>query len=200
MKLALVLCLLAQPALSDPYDVLRTAQGLFDRLPDVQERGDYGEVCGMGRNSNPHIGFCTTQNMIYVSEAFAGRALAPYELAHVLGHAIQVRHGVADVALNAIRNRRDEEGALRGMVTRQVECVAGVLMAAAGHARIDLRALPQEPFTDAHWGRAPLNAGPRVTIGLDARAEWYDIGYEAQDFAACTVGEMSADLIVEALR
>jgi len=112
-------------------------------------------------------------------------------MAHVLGHAIQVRHGVADVALRAIRSRRSEEQALRGMVTRQVECVAGVLMATAGEQPAMLRGFGQEPFTGSHWGRDPLNQGPRVSIGLEARAEWYEIGYAARDFAACTVGEMS---------
>ena len=122
-------------------------------------------------------------------------------MAHVLGHAIQVRHGVADVALPAIRNRRSEEDALRGMVTRQVDCVAGVLMASAGLAPADLNQLfTTEPFTDVHWGRQPINSGSRVTIGLAARSQWYDIGYTARDFAACSVDEMSSDLIVAALR
>lgn len=194
------MCLVAGPAFAGPYDVHETARGVFDRLPDVQARVDFANLCGMGRNSNPHIGYCTTQNMIFVSTDFERRAAASYEMAHVLGHAIQVRHGVADVALRAIRNRRSEEEALRGMVTSQVDCVAGVLMALAGEPRFDLRALGAEPFTDAHWGRDPLNGGPRVSIGLEARVFWYDTGYNAQDFAACSVGEMSADLIVRAQR
>ena len=153
----------------------------------------------MGHHSNPHIGYCTSERTIYVAPDFADRPQASYEMAHLLGHAIQVTQGVADVALREISSRRDEEDALRGMVTRQVDCVAGVLMARAGLAAIDLAAAYEaEPFTDAHWGRRPLNAGPRVSIGVAARAQWYGIGYAASDFAACTVGEMSADLIVEA--
>jgi hypothetical protein len=35
---------------------------------------------------------------------------------------------------------------------------------------------------------------------LAARLQWYDIGYTARDFAACSVGDMSSDLIVAALR
>lgn len=186
--------------MSDPLDVLRTAQALFPDLPDVEERVDYDDVCNGGRNTNPNIHFCTSVNMIYVSEGFSARAEAAYEMAHVLGHAIQVRHGVADAALRAISSRRDEEDALRGMVTRQVDCVAGVLMAQAGLPAFDIAALPSEPFTDAHWGRRPVNSGPRVSIGTAARAQWYDTGYAAGDFAACTVGEMSSDLIVQALR
>ncbi|MCF2870734.1 hypothetical protein L0664_06615 [Octadecabacter sp. G9-8] len=200
MKFAWIMCLIAGPAMAGPFDVLNVAHALFDDLPDVQDRTDFDAQCGIGVHSNPHIGYCTTQNLIFVSAGYAGRDIAAYEMAHVLGHAIQVRHGVADVALREISRRRDEEDALRSMVTRQVECIAGVLMATADEPRFDLRTLVQEPFTDAHWGRNPLNLGPRVSIGTEARAQWFDIGYGAQDFAACTVEEMSADLIVEALR
>lgn len=205
MKKVLMLMVLAalvcHSAIADPIAVHDTARALFGQIPSVEERVDLNAACGGGRNSNPHIGYCATQNLIFVSEDFSMRPQAPYEMAHVLGHAIQVRHGIADVALRAIRNSRSEEAALRGMVTRQVECVAGVLMALAGLARADL---PQlfigEPFTDAHWGRQPINSGPRITIGLTARAQWYDIGYTARDFEVCSVGEMSSVLIVAALR
>lgn len=200
MKYALIFSLITGPVFAGPFDVHATAQRLFDDLPDVQERADYTEICGIGARTNPNIAYCTTQNVIFVSESFVDRPQAAYEMAHVLGHAIQVRHGVADVALRAISSRRSEEQALRGMVTRQVECVAGVLMAQAGEAPIALREFVSEPFTASHWGRNPLNAGPRVSIGLGARAEWYDIGYNATDFAACSVGEMSSQLIVDALR
>ena len=153
MKYVLIACTLASPAMAGPMDVHTNARALFDRLPAVEVSDDMDEVCGAGRNSNPHIGFCTS-----------------------------------------------EEQALRGMVTRQVECVAGVLMATAGEQPAMLRGFGQEPFTGSHWGRDPLNQGPRVSIGLEARAEWYEIGYAARDFAACTVGEMSSELIVQALR
>lgn len=203
MKHILTLCLMCSPLfttplIAGPMDVLRTAQSLFDRLPDAQVRSDYGAICGMGGNSNPGISYCTTDNLIYVSDNFAAGPFAAYEMAHVLGHAIQVRHGVADVALREISRRRDEEPALRGMVTRQVECVAGVLMVRAGEARADLARMTGEPFTRSHWGRNPLNEGPRVSIGLAARVEWYNIGYDAAEFAACSVGEMSSALIVAA--
>jgi predicted metalloprotease len=205
MKKALIIAALTasvcQSAGADPMAVHQTAQALFAQLPDVEARTDLYEACGFGTNSNPNIGYCASNNTIFVSEGFAARPQASYEMAHVLGHAIQVRHGVADVALRAILNRRSEEDALRGMVTRQVDCVAGVLMASAGLAPADLNQLfATEPFTDAHWGRQPINSGPRVTVGLAARSQWYEIGYTAHDFAVCSVGEMSSDLIVAALR
>lgn len=200
-KLGMMACVLfAGPAWADPTDVHATAVAIFDRIPAVEVVDDLGEACGGGGNSNPDIGYCATGNTIFVTPAFAGQPDASYEMAHVLGHAIQVRHGVADIALRTIRSRPTDETALRGMVTRQVECVAGVLMARAGLARFDLRALGAEPFTEAHWGRNPLNSGPRVSIGLEPRAEWYDTGYRAANFAVCSVGEMSSDLIVAAQR
>jgi len=204
MKTSFIFAVLTAPlatgAFADPFTVHDTATNLFDRLPAVEVSTDLNDACGFGRNSNDHIGYCATKNTIFISETFAVRAEASYEMAHVLGHAIQVRHGVADVALNAIRTRRDEEDALRGMVTRQVDCVAGVLMASAGLAPFDIAALDAEPFTKSHWGRSPINSGPRVSIGLAARAQWYAIGYAANDFAACSVGEMSSQLIVDGLR
>ena len=200
MKTTLFFLLLAAPVHADPFAVHDAATSLFDRLPRAEQTDDMLESCGSGRSSNPHISYCANKNVIYYSPFFAVRPSASYEMAHILGHAIQVRHGVADVALREIRNRRDEEDALRGMVTRQVDCVAGVLMANAGLAPFDIMSLGAEPFTDAHWGRQPINSGPRVSIGIAARQEWYSIGYTAQDFSACSVGEMSSDLIVGALR
>ncbi len=193
--------IIAMPAAADPFAVHGAVTVLFDRLPAVEVVADMFAACGSGPVSNPNIGYCATGNVIYVSEGFAARPQASYEMAHVLGHAIQVRHGVADVALREIRNRRDEEDALRGMVTRQVECVAGVLMASADLPKADLTQLfATEPFTDAHWGRRPIDVGPRVSIGMASRMAWYVRGFETRNFAACSVGEMSADLIVQALR
>lgn len=209
MKYTSVLCallagLFAQTASADPFAVSRTAQDTFDRMPRVLERRDFLDQCGgagdrdHSHDANPRIRYCTTNNTIYVVQGFGDGPLAAYELGHVFGHAIQVQHGIADIAFREISRRRDEEDALRGMVTRQVECVAGVLTAMAGLAPADLASLPAEPFTDSHWGRQPVHNGPRVSIGTGARAEWYNIGYRAQDFAVCTVGEMSSDLIVAA--
>jgi len=120
-------------------------------------------------------------------------------LAHLYGHAVQVQHGVADFALGQIRQRRSEEAMLRGLVTRQVECIAGFIMARAGQDDVDLTTLfATEPFTDSHWGRDPLRIGPQVSIGLAVRADWFAIGQRG-DLAACGPGEFTADLLLEAL-
>jgi len=201
MRWILITLFWGSSAIADPIAVHSTARDIFERLPDIEMTQDMRDVCGSGRSTNPHIGYCTTENVIYFSPNFTTRPSAGYEMAHVLGHAVQVRHGVADIAFRAIQSRPQEEAALRGMVTRQVECIAGVLTARAGVPSRDLLSLfSSEPFIDAHWGRRPLNAGPKVSIGLDARAESYQIGFEAADFSACSVGEISADLIVQAAR
>lgn len=201
MKYVTLLCALAAPVCADPLAVMDAVEMLFPDQPRLVEFGGDDLPCGMGRNSNRGIGFCTTQNTIYLHEKFAERPQAAYELAHVMGHYLQVQYGVADVALRAIRNRRSEEQALRGMVTRQVDCLAGVIMATASLPFVPLDQMyGDEPFTDAHWGRSRLNSGPRVSIGLDARADWYATGFTTKDVAACSVGDMSADLLVAAQR
>ncbi len=60
------------------------------------------------------------------------------------------------------------------------------------------RLYKSEPFTGSHWGREPLRIGPKVSIGLDARAEWFAKGQKTGQFETCSVGEMSAGLIVRA--
>ena len=169
----------------------------FPRVPDVQLVDEIGPVCGGGATAGAV--YCTSDNTIYLTDTEGDDAL--YTLAHLYGHGLQVRYGVADLALNAIRSQPGREVELRGMVTRQVECLAGLLIARAGLPVPDLGALfATEPMADAHWGRRPVRTGPEVAIGLDARAEWVAIGGAAQTAAACTVGEMPADLIAEADR
>ena len=103
-----------------------------------------------------------------------------------MGHAIQVKYGVADIALRKITDERSREKELRGMVTRQVECIAGVLFARAGLPNANLKRLYKtEPFTQSHWGREPLSRGPKVSIGLNARAEWFSKGQKTEQFQTC---------------
>lgn len=201
MKYILPLVVSAGPVFADPFEVVETAREMFDRIPRVELVEDLSEMCGAGWQTNEYLFYCTSLNTIYHGPQFDRRPQASYEMAHLLGHALQVKHGVADVALREITRRRDEEDALRGMVTRQVECLAGVLMARSDVAFIDLAAaFEEEPFTHAHWGRQPVNAGPQVSIGVEARQEWLAIGYAAADVAACSVGEMSAQLLIDAQR
>ncbi|PTX55794.1 putative metalloprotease [Litoreibacter ponti] len=180
--------------------VYETADRLFPDMPKVAPVARITEVCGADDSVNPRVAYCTSDNSLYVR---AGSALEPreaYEMAHVLGHAVQVRHGVADVALREITQRRDEEDKLRGWVTRQVECIAGFLFHESGLPETDLRALyDEEPMTDGHWGRNPLSIGPKVSIGLEARAEWFLVGQKG-DLSACAVGEFGSELLIEALR
>jgi hypothetical protein len=189
-----------QPARHDLAKIEQAAHEMFPDLPRVRFVGDVQAECGADRGVNPHAAYCTSANVIFASPTPRGDFSGAYELAHLYGHAVQVGHGVADVALAQIRARRDEEAKLRGWVTRQVECIAGVIFAAAGFPETDLRDLyDAEPLTGSHWGRNPLRVGPKVSIGLDARAEWFATGQKG-DLAACAVGEFGAELLLEARR
>ncbi|EPX79113.1 hypothetical protein thalar_01932 [Litoreibacter arenae DSM 19593] len=188
------------PIPPDAVAVMNAAHRLFADLPSPQVVARMTDVCGADRGVNDQVAFCASNNVIYYRADSFYQDHEAYELAHVLGHAIQVRHGVADVALREIRRRRDEEDKLRGWVTRQVECIAGYLFLQANLPKTDLHHLyDAEPMTGSHWGRDPLSVGPKVSIGLDARAEWFAIGQEG-DLNACAVGEFGADLLLKALR
>jgi predicted metalloprotease len=125
---------------------------------------------------------------------------AAYLAAHAYGHAVQVQHGVADFALGQIRNRRNEEAMLRGLVARQVDCIAGFLVARAGLPNASLTDwFEDKPFAGVHWGRDPLRIGPVVSIGLASRDDWFQRG-QGGDLAVCGPGEFTADLLIDALR
>jgi predicted metalloprotease len=185
--------------------VVDAAYRMFPRLPSVRLTSSIAATCGGNADTNRQVRYCTTDNAIYVDWELAqdlpGDGRVAYLVAHALGHAIQVRHGVATDALNAIRAEPARETELRGMVTRQVECLAGVLFAGAGIKNGSPgQWFTTEPFTDAHWGRAPMSNGPRVSIGLGVRDDWFRTGQRTGDVAACAVEEMGADKLVRALR
>lgn len=191
---------LGQAAAADPVAQVVAATGAaFDAMPRLTQVDEINGRCGADDSVNAVVAYCTTTNQILLARAAIEAPQTPYMLAHVYGHAVQVRHGVADFALGQIRQRRDEEAMLRGLVTRQVECIAGFLLARAGLPAPDLQAVfAAEPFTGSHWGRDPLRVGPEVSIGIDARAQWLAIGYQG-DHAACAPGEFTADLLIAAL-
>ncbi|MFO8124850.1 hypothetical protein [Yoonia sp.] len=202
-KWVLVIVLAGQVAMAGPVDqveqVEQAARYAFDGLPQVVRVDRIAGRCGADETVNQTVAYCTTSNQILLAKGAADHPRTPYMLAHVYGHAVQVRHGVADFALAQIRQRRSEETMLRGLVTRQVECIAGFILARAGLAEVDLNDLfSDEPFTGSHWGRDPLHIGPEVSIGLAARAEWFARG-QGRDLAACGPGEFTADLLLDAL-
>lgn len=196
--LGLVVAVWAGAAQADVNAVIRVADASFDRLPRV-EIVDAITDCGAGEGVNEAVAYCTTRDVIYLTRAAAGEAEAPYLLAHVYGHAVQVKHGVADVALQTIRANRGREAALRRDVTRMVECIAGVIL--RNEPPVSLTALfSKEPFTESHWGRDPLTAGPKVTLGLEERAAWLARGQAAGHPSACNTESFPADLVVAAFR
>ncbi|MCY4180168.1 MAG: hypothetical protein OXD48_07830, partial [Litoreibacter sp.] len=73
------------------------------------------------------------------------------------------------------------------------------LYAQAGGSAFEIKAhYREEPLTRSYWGRNPLSLGPRVSIGISARQEWFDIGLKG-DLAACAPGEFGSELLLEAL-
>lgn len=176
------------------------AHALFRDMPKVVVVKDTREHCGADRSVSAIGAYCTTENLIYLTDTFPEPDFWAHHLAHLYGHAVQVRHGVADVALRQIRSRPQDEELLRGWVTRQVECIAGVILAQTDLGSDSLTNLyTDEPLTDSHWGRDPLAIGPKVSIGLDARAEWFEIG-RTEGLSSCAPGEVSSELLLKAQR
>lgn len=178
-------------------DVMQTAHQVFDRMPRLAYVDHIAGRCGADLSVNDRVVYCTTLNLVFVDRATAAQPEIPYLVAHALGHAVQVQHGVADVALREILSRPDEETALRTMVESQVDCIAGFLYARAGLAPASLTdwfAAP--PLAGPHWGRDPLRLGPQVLVDLPTRQTWFQTGQGADSLAACAVGEFAADLLL----
>ena len=185
---------------ADQLAVAVAADAAFPQMPVVQRVASINGNCGADRTVHPVVAYCTSSNTILLADTAGEEPARDYLLAHAFGHAVQVRHGVADVALREIRNRPDDEMILRGYVERQVDCIAGFILAQAGLQQPDLAALFQtDPLDRPHWGRSPLRLGPHLDVPVAERAEWLLTGH-TQGLAGCAVGEFSADLLLEALR
>lgn len=192
--------MLAGRAVADPAaDVEAAARAAFAQMPPVMRVDQIAGRCGATDAVNDQVAYCTTRNVVFLTDAAAALPGAPYLVGHAYGHAVQVRHGVADFALAQIRARRSEEAMLRSLVELQVDCIAGFLMARAGLPQARLADwMTEEPFDGIHWGRDPLRIGPTVSVGLTARDSWFQRGQEG-DLSACAPGEFAADLLLEAL-
>ena len=192
----------AGAAAADPVDqIFAAAGGAFDRMPSLQVVDQIAGQCGANMAVNQQVAYCTTRNRVFLTTAARARPEAAYLVAHVLGHAVQVQHGVADIALREIRARRSEEPLLRSYVASQVDCLAGFFFRQAGLAPASLTEwFTAEPFTGTHWGRDPLRVGPRVATTLAARDAWFQRGQTAADLSACAAGEFGAELLLEAYK
>lgn len=186
---------------ADPVsDVAQAAAEAFSGMPRVVTVETIDGECGADAGVNDQVAYCTSRNVIFVTQDARDLPEAGYMVAHLYGHAVQVRHGIADFALAQIRNRRDEEAMLRGLVARQVDCIAGFLVARAGLTEVSLPDLfEDEPFAGTHWGRDPLRVGPQVSIGLGPRDDWFQRG-QGGDLAVCAPGEFTAELLLLALK
>lgn len=181
-------------------DVASAAAQAFARMPQVVFVDQIAGQCGANAAVDSRVAYCTTGNQILVAKAARDLPQAPYLLGHAFGHAVQVQHGIADLALLEIRNRPADEVMLRGLVERQVDCIAGFLVHRAGVPELDLATLFQDdPLGSPHWGRDPLRIGPVVAVPLDARAQWFARGQNG-DIALCAPGEFTGRGLVRALQ
>ncbi len=187
-------------------DAVNQANRDFKNLPQVRLSIDVTAICSGDDQTNRLMRYCTSQNTIFVSSFLNGRVesrdAAGYMIAHMLGHGVQVRNGVADKALAMIRADPDNVAELRGMVERQVECIAGVIYARAGYdPAMRLRDINggQEVFADKHWGRNPLTAAQIVRIGPEASERWFETGRDAGDYSVCSVGKITYEMLRPAL-
>lgn len=186
--------------LQPSYRIYEVAKATFIGMPPIS-RGYFDPMTcgGDGDDVNPYARFCSSERRIYINYANRPDIEVAYEVAHLLGHAVQVKIGIADIALAAITSEPEREQELRAMVTRQVECIGGVLFARAGVDRTSLKSIfTSEPFVGRHWGRNPLRRAPKVKIGLDERDKWFLKGQDAAEFSVCADGDISSDLLVSA--
>ncbi len=202
---SLMLWSTAAPAASVFEQITSVTDTIFEGLPQIRTRTRLGDVCGGDAGSGPFVRYCTSQNRIYARQSLVedagSEAAAIYMLAHAYGHALQVRHGIADVALARIRSDRPREAEYRGWVTRQVECFAGVLWSLSTTGQGSPAGwFADEPFTGSHWGSDPVSARAQVSIGLEERDLWFRRGRDSADFASCDVAEFSAAPVAEAAR
>jgi hypothetical protein len=200
-RLALAMIFTATMGAADAADrLMAAAHASFNDMPTLTSVAKIVGRCGADESVNQKVDYCTSSNTIVLADTVTGPQVA-YLVAHSLGHAVQVQHGIADIALKEITQRRAEETVLRGYVASQVDCIAGFLVARAGLSQTPLFAMfKSEPFTGVHWGRDPLTIGPSVAIGLDQRDDWFRRGYLAQTLSDCAAGEFGADLLLRAYK
>ena len=199
MRWILMWMLSAQIAVAQ--DIGTTAQSLYSKMPSVDVVDQITGQCGATAAVNQRVVYCTSSNTIFLARGVLEEPSVGYELAHQFGHAIFVQHGVADVALAAIQANRPQEAFLRGQVSRQIDCLAGVIYARAGFPQSRLSDwFSDEPFTGSHWGRNPLRIGPKASIGLAARDDWFVKGQAGAEPSVCAVPELPIALLVDPFR
>ena len=201
MRWLIAFLVASQTAYADVVtDMTAAASDAFARMPRVVLVDQIAGQCGADGAVDPRVAYCTTGNQILVAADTRDLPQTAYLLGHAFGHAVQVQHGVADIALREIRKRPDEEIMLRGLVERQVDCIAGYLVQRAGLPATDLAALFQDdPLGRPHWGREPLRVGPVVAVPIAARAEWFVRGH-AGNIGACSPGEFTGLGLIRALK
>lgn len=187
---------------TDMAQVETAANALFQRLPDVVQVTEIEGQCGADAHVNKRAAYCTSENRIYVTQNATGAWDAGYLVAHLMGHAVQVQHGVADLALRAILQDRSREQDIRSVVVAQVECLAGLFVTRAGLVLEPSRLFVIEPFTGSHWGRNPLRIGPNVSVTAALRQNAFEDGQTSREVATCDAigAELAPGLLTKAVR
>lgn len=161
--------------------VVERAQQGFRRMPQVRLTSALADICGADADTQTGAIFCTSLNAIYVDADLArdlGPGAAAYFVAHLFGHALQLRHGTPPKA-------GDDEALARAEA--QADCIAGHLLAASGAARVRLADwFDDDPLEDVHWGADPLAGAMSVSLTLAARDAAFRAGEDAEGIAACS--------------
>lgn len=201
MRLATALALAALPALADPAaDVAGVARAAWPGMPALREAPRIAGTCGADASVDPAAAYCTTANEVLMTPGARAAPGAAYRAAHLMGHGAHVTQGVADRALRAIGAAPGEEAALRARVERQVDCLAGVLAARAGHPAPPGALFGADPFPDPHWGRDPLAAGPVMPLPLAERDAAFRRGAAAGHPRACADPDLDGGLLESSWR
>lgn len=181
--------------------VVQLANRTFTRMPQVQLTSRLVDLCGGGPEASLYTRYCTDLNTIYfsadLSEKLSGQAIS-YLIAHQYARAVQVRHGIADIALSRIKAEPANEAALRVQVSAQAACVAGVLLGRAKIEGISASVLADDPFGKPHWGHSPISNTALSPITTAERDRWFATGHRAKDFAVCATKDFDARLILRA--
>ncbi|WP_233417080.1 neutral zinc metallopeptidase [Halovulum marinum] len=165
---------------------VRAAGRLFPNLPAVRLTSAIGRVCG-GPPASELVRYCTSANLVYLAADIDQRLSEPaaaYLVAHQLGHAAQLRAGIA---------ARADTPELRAALELQADCLAGVILSSTETTASDpaVRAATDH-LTAPHWGAEPIENGRPEPLPPTIRGEWLQWGYREADAGRCEVGDLPA--------
>ena len=91
VRFFLVFLLCGSAAVADAVDkIAATAKARFGSMPDVVTVPEVVGRCGATDEVNQQAVYCTTRNQILIAADARSLPEAPYLVAHLFGHAVQV--------------------------------------------------------------------------------------------------------------